>query len=320
MEIVYKSGRDDIATVYLAKTSNDKYIEFVESVQPPIPRDEKWVLIISTLFGCPVGCSICDAGGWYDGKLSKDELMEQIEYLIFKRFPDGKVPVKKFKIQFARMGEPALNNNVLDVLTELPNRFYIPGFIPSISTVAPLGTDNFFNNLLKIKNKLYNNGNFQLQFSIHSTDNNERNRLIPIKKWDFKRIADYGNEFFSKGDRKITLNFALSNNYPIDYKIISKYFDSDKFLIKLTPINPTITAKKNNINNGLLNFKQINKNKIIKKLKAKGYDILISIGELEENKIGSNCGQFVKRSLTENTLKVKDSYTYIKTNKIKKIS
>jgi len=320
MKIIYKSGKEDIATVYLAKTESGKYIEFVESVQPPVPKNEKWVLIISTLFGCPVGCSICDAGGWYEGKLSKEELVGQIEYLILKSFPNGKVPVEKFKIQFARMGEPALNNNVLDVLTELPNRFYIPGFMPSISTVAPLGTDIFFEKLLEIKNKIYNNGNFQLQFSIHSTDNNERDKLIPIKKWDFKRIADYGNDFFSKDDRKITLNFALSDNYPIDYNVISEYFDPEKFLIKLTPINPTITAKKNNINNGLLNLKQINENEIIKKLKANGYAVLISIGELEENKIGSNCGQFVKRFLTENKPTVPNSYTYIKNEKIKKIS
>ena len=72
MRIIGKTGREDIALVYLAETKEGKLVEFVESVQPPIPRDEKWVLIVSTLYGCPVGCLFCDAGGWYDGKLSKE--------------------------------------------------------------------------------------------------------------------------------------------------------------------------------------------------------------------------------------------------------
>ena len=119
MEIIEKYGKEEIAYVYLGRTSKGNLVEFVESVQPPIPREEKWVLIVSTLNGCPVGCLMCDAGGFYKGKLTKDEIMEQIIYLVNTRY-GRKVPVKKFKIQFARMGEPALNKEVLEVLRELP--------------------------------------------------------------------------------------------------------------------------------------------------------------------------------------------------------
>ena len=42
------------------------------------------------------------------------------------------------------------------------------------------------------ENKFYHSGKFQLQFSIHSTDRLERDRLIPIKKWDFSKISEYG--------------------------------------------------------------------------------------------------------------------------------
>jgi len=37
MDIVAKFGRDDLAILYIAK-NDDKYIEFVESLQPPITR------------------------------------------------------------------------------------------------------------------------------------------------------------------------------------------------------------------------------------------------------------------------------------------
>ena len=71
MEIIASSGRDDIAVVYIGKMRNGHLAEFVESVQPPVPRKKKWVLIVSSLFGCPIGCTFCDAGITYNGKLSK---------------------------------------------------------------------------------------------------------------------------------------------------------------------------------------------------------------------------------------------------------
>lgn len=313
MEIVSKSGKKDLAFVYIAKTGEDKYIEFVESIQPPIPKEDKWVLIVSTLYGCPVGCAICDAGSWYKGKLSKKEIMDQIEYLILKDYPNGAVTSKKFKIQFARMGEPTLNPNVLDVLRELPVKFHLPGLMPSISSVAPNGTEKFFEELLIIKNTQYQNGRFQLQFSIHSTDQSERDILIPVKKWDFNKISSYGEKFFSPGDRKITLNFAISDKYPLDPKIIQQHFNPDIFLIKLTPINPTITANKNKIKNGLLSHDSIANLKSVKDLKKIGFEVIISIGELEENKIGSNCGQFIKKFLTEKKIILDNAYSYPQT-------
>ena len=137
MQIVNATGREDIATVHIADMGEGKLIEFVESTQPPLTRNQKWVLIISVLFGCPVKCLMCDAGDNYRGKLSKEQMFDQIDYLIRQRYVDGSVPVDKFKIQFARMGEPALNPAVIDVLDEIQQRYDIPGFLPSISTIAP---------------------------------------------------------------------------------------------------------------------------------------------------------------------------------------
>ena len=84
MRIVAKTGREDIAVVYVAELENGKYIEFAESLQPPFPREKKWVLTISTLYGCPVGCRFCDAGSFYQGKLSTHQILSQIDYLTTK--------------------------------------------------------------------------------------------------------------------------------------------------------------------------------------------------------------------------------------------
>ena len=139
MKVVASAGNKDIAMVYVVEFEGG-LVECVEAVQPPRPREEKWVLMISTLFGCPISCQMCDAGGHFRGKLSEGEMFEQIDYLINSRYPDGYVPSKQFKIQFARMGEPALNPAVLDVLKNLPDRVNAPGLMPSLSTIAPKGT------------------------------------------------------------------------------------------------------------------------------------------------------------------------------------
>ena len=278
MKIIAQTAENNIATVYIAESNGD-LIEFVESVQPPLPRSSKWVLIVSSLVGCPVKCKMCDAGNSYKRKLTKNEILWQIEYMINKRFTDQKILVEKFKIQFARVGEPTLNFAVLDVLENLPSLYDIPGLMPSISTVAPYcsKTKYFLERLITIKNKLYGNGKFQLQFSIHSTDLAVRDNIIPIKKWNFAEIASYGENFYSTGDRKITLNFALANSSPLEVKILKKYFNPNKFLIKITPINPTLAATKNNL------ISHINIEALVLDIKQAGYECIVSIGELEEN-------------------------------------
>ncbi|ODN30242.1 radical SAM protein [Fervidobacterium thailandense] len=309
MEVIAKYGKEEIAYVYLGKTTHGALVEFVESVQPPIPREKKWVLIVSTMDGCPVGCKMCDAGGYYRRKLTKEEILEQILFLVDQRF-GRRVPVEKFKIQFARVGEPALNDGVLDVLEELPSILDAPGLLPSISTVAPVGRTEWFERLLEIKDKHYR-GKFQMQFSIHSTDEAQRNEIIPVKKWTFEEIAQYGNRFVKEGDRKITLNFALASENIVIADVIKRYFSPDNFLVKITPVNPTYRALENGLNSDVLGDGRLVKHeRFVRELEEAGYEVIISVGELEENKIGSNCGQYVQRHL-KSQFKITEGYNLV---------
>jgi 23S rRNA (adenine2503-C2)-methyltransferase len=307
LEVIAQTGNENLATVYIGQFSDGRMVEFVESVQPPYSLSEKWVLIVSTLCGCPVECVFCDAGGNFKGLLSKEEIFQQIDYMVMKRFPSKKIPVKKFKIQFARVGEPSFNPAIIDVLDEIKSRYDADGFLPSISTIAPEGSQIFFNNLYEIKEKKYK-GNFQLQFSIHTTDEKLRNEIIPIRKWDFKKISEYSENFKKPEDKKITLNFALAKNYPLDTNVLLENFNPEIFLIKITPVNPTNKSIKNNIESqikeGTDNYK------IIDEIKKSGYEVILSTGEYEENKIGSNCGMYISNMNKEQTENNK-SYTYI---------
>ena len=308
MKVVASAGRDDLAKVYIARNKTGQYIEFVESLQPPLPREKKWVLIVSCLFGCPFSCRFCDAGGKYHGRLSQEEIEFQIDYLVGKRFPDGIIPSEKFKIQFARMGEPALNTAVLDTIAALPSRWQAPGLLISLSTIAPAGCQDFFQRLLEVKND-FRAGTFQFQFSLHTSDERKRRQLIPAQTWSFSAMADYGRRFFRSGDRKITLNFALAQGFPLEADKLLAYFDPDLFLIKITPVNPTVRALANDLRPVFDTYRR--DEDIVGKLRRAGYEVLISLGEAEENAIGSNCGQFIRSfQASEKNSFQKESYTY----------
>ncbi|MBN1861473.1 MAG: radical SAM protein [Candidatus Thermoplasmatota archaeon] len=308
MKILTEYGRDELAKVYVMQlrdekaSENDKrfLVECVESIQPPLTRKKKWVLIVSSMFGCPVQCKMCDAGGDFFGCLTSDEIFSQIEYMVQQRFQDDKPRTAKFKIQFARMGEPTLNPAVLDVLEQLPTKYDQETLHISVSSIAPrtAAVQRFFDELCEIKNRYYSHGRFQLQFSLHTTDEAKRDELIPIKKWSFEEIAAFGRNFYQpqNGDKKITLNFAPIQGYPIDFDRLSKVFSPDCFLIKLTPVNPTVRSQEGGLQSTIDPNNPQSAEELVKKFKEKGYEVILSIGVLEENQIGSNCGQFIQRA------------------------
>ncbi|MFH2102735.1 MAG: radical SAM protein [Chloroflexota bacterium] len=309
MKVFAVTGSSEIATVYMADLGDERMIEFVEALQPPYSRDERWILMVSTLFGCPVKCRMCDAGGHYKGKPTAEQILMQTDYMVRRWYPDGKVPATKFKIQFARMGEPAFNMAVLEALEALPGRYDAPGLMPSVSTIAPNGTDAFFERLIDVKDRLYPTGRLQFQFSIHTTDSTLRDELIPVKKWSFERMAAYGERYFRSGDRKITLNFALAAGMPAEPAVLLRYFDPERYLIKITPVNPTWHAMKNRLASSIDPQDPQSGKVIAQAMSDAGYDVILSIGEVKENQIGSNCGQYVLKYIQEGVV-VSDGYTY----------
>ncbi|MGQ9586971.1 MAG: radical SAM protein [Thermoplasmata archaeon] len=310
LNVIAEYGNEDLARVYVArmrepcgeKAAPDRFlVEFVESVQPPIPREKKWVLIVSSMFGCPIKCRMCDAGGDFWGRLTADEILAQVDYMVRRRFPDRRVNVRRLKIQFARMGEPSMNPAVLEAMRRLPKDYDSVGLNVSLSTVAPksASAQEFFEKLIAVKDQHYFGGRFQLQFSIHTTDVAGRDDLIPVRKWSFEEIAAYGSRFSSpeNGDRKVTLNFAPVRGYAIDASVMRRHFDPDKFLIKLTPLNPTVRSSEESLASAIDPYDRSTSDELVEAFEKEGYQVVLSIGEIEENRIGSNCGQFIQRAL-----------------------
>jgi len=300
-------GDDRLAQVTIAEAADGKRIEFVESLQPPRGREQKWVNIISTMFGCPVKCQICDAGMRYMGQLSAEEMFFQLDYMITRHWKAFTVHSDLWKIQFSRVGDPAFNPAVIDVLRGLPRRYRAKNLLPSISTVAPRLNTSFYDDLVAVKDEIYPDS-FQFQFSIHSTDMRVRRNLIPVDCWDFTEMAHYGERMFVSGGRRITLNFALAKNIEVNAAALRKYFPSDVFIVKITPVNPTFKARAS----GIIPTSPLGSewNNRVDQFRNCGYDVIESVGEMRENAIGSNCGQFIQALEQGAEPAIVDAYLY----------
>ena len=295
-KVVASFGESDVAHVHVLKLPGtpEKLVEFVDSLDPRFPANEKWCGNLSTQAGCPVGCLMCDAGGGFKGNLSKDEILAQCDRIMDIHLQDGTLDSQKIKLHFARMGEPALNPEVLDVIKALPSRYPAINLIPSVATTAPKNSTGWLSLLLKIKNEYFKPGRFQLQFSVNSTDEKTRDWLMPIKKLNLSEIGEYSRLWHNPGDRKVSLNLALGQGIPVDPQTIANSFSPDSALIKLTPINPTETSIANGLETVISPEKPQAALELSEKLEDLGFEVILSIGDPREIEIGSNCGQAAK--------------------------
>ena len=73
-------------------------------------RDERWMVGVSCMSGCPCRCKFCATGQLKRYRnLTAEEIVAQVEFILEKN--NGRRPEdsKEFKINYTRMGEPFLN-------------------------------------------------------------------------------------------------------------------------------------------------------------------------------------------------------------------
>lgn len=256
---------------------------------------KKWVATISTQKGCPMRCRFCDCPkyGFY-GNVSLDELCYEIETIL--EHEDVNI-TERFNVHFARMGEPTLNNNVL-YFTEYMLQRIVKSYIdvktihPVISTMLPKSNKNLKEFILKwcnIKNNTYN-GDAGLQFSINSTDNNQRNEQFNNMSLELEEISKIAKELPTPKGRKYTLNFAVTKDTIIDVKRLSDLFDKKKFIAKITPIHETNSA----IDNGFDVTTSYTDYDVYREferpLVKAGWDVIVFVPSKEEDSDRITCG------------------------------
>lgn len=262
-----------------------------------LPLSEKWVITISTQYGCSMGCKFCDVPKVGTGKnATYRDLFQQI-YTAISLHPEVK-HTNRLNIHFARMGEPTWNSDVLTITGLMHGalnwRLGDSPIHPVVSTMMPYNNVNllsFLKEWMYIKNEIYK-GNAGLQFSINSTSDEERKIMFNNNANPLEDVAGIGDRLPTPKGRKITLNFAVAN-YEVDANKLRKLFDPQKFVVKLTPTHKTRTAIENNIKTQGDYTTIYPYEKIESQLKEAGFDVLVFIASEYEDLSRITCGNAI---------------------------
>jgi 23S rRNA (adenine2503-C2)-methyltransferase len=266
---------------------------------PLLPLSEKWVVTLSTQYGCSMGCTFCDVPKVGPGiNATYDVLLDQIQAALAMH-PEVK-HTNRLNVHFARMGEPTWNFVVLDAAADMKNDMYIRRAIgdslihPVVSTMMPKNNNKLYEFLLNwmdIKNRVYN-GEAGLQLSINSTSDRERNKMFASNAHNLVMIADMMSHMPNPKGRKITLNFAVAD-YEIDAEKLRKMFDPANFIVKLTPMHKTATALEHGIETRGDYATPYPYEHHAEALRAVGFEVLVFIASRDEDEGKITCGNAI---------------------------
>lgn len=263
-----------------------------------MPLEEKWVITISTQYGCSMNCTFCDVpkvGRGVNATL-KDLTSQVITSL--SHHPEV-LATKRLNLHYARMGEPTWNFDVISHAKGLMNevRPYIGRSMchPVVSTMMPKRNKRlgeFIAEWVDIKNNQYRGG-AGLQLSINSTDDKQREKMFSGNALSLHEISSLMETVDDPVGRKYTLNFALADEYIIDAELLARLFPTSRFMVKITPLHATSACSKN----GLITsggYKEYTPYEDVEnRLKAAGFDVLIFIPSIDEDMSLITCGNAV---------------------------
>lgn len=260
---------------------------------PLLPLTEKWVVTISTQYGCSMGCTFCDVPKVGPGKNATFYDMTGMILSVITQpgMPDH---TKRLNIHFARMGEPTWNPAVLDCgkwIAEHLGDSYNPH--PVVSTMMPRHNEwlkTFIHTWMRLKNRVYK-GNAGLQLSINSTNEDERRKMFSGNACTLEEIAEIMRGVIPVG-RKITLNFAVAD-YAVDCVKLARLFSPELYIVKLTPMHKTETA----VANGIETEGDYTEPEPYQDLEARmqdaGFETLVFIASRDEDEGRITCGNAI---------------------------
>lgn len=264
--------------------------------------ETRTVICCSTMSGCPVGCRFCGAGDAFVRNLTADEIMEQIDVAL-KHTGKSPAEINKLQIMFMSMGEPLLNlKHVMAAVRHLHARY--PGADLLISTIGPEIKEELWQDFIKLSVEIPKVG---LQFSIHESTNETRNKLIPFaKKWTLAGISTRAQEWGRATGRFPFVNYCAteSNTGWSDAQRLCWYFPPHLFKATVS-----VVCERNDgmpTNNEHQKFLAT---RFAGRLVEVGFDVRV-FDPAGQDTIGGGCGQlwYVQQWMKENPDKCRESH------------
>jgi 23S rRNA (adenine2503-C2)-methyltransferase len=248
------------------------------------------VICCSTQSGCPVGCRFCGAGDQFIRSLSADEIVSQPVRLLADVDCDP-ADMGRLQIMFMSMGEPLLNlKGLVPALLELYALY--PKAALLISTSGPWID---YEDVRAISQRIPTIG---LQFSIHESTDEARDRLIPFKaKLKLAEIAHQGFLWHQATGRKPFFNYCAhdGNESDADADRIAKLFDP-----RIWCATVSVVCERSEGLPATNDHQRALASSFASRMVARGYDTRM-FDPAGQDTIGGGCGQlwFVQRWMQE---------------------
>lgn len=256
---------------------------------------KRTVICCSTQSGCKVGCAFCGTGKKFIRNMESYEIVNQIRTILKDQNIEDIHKSERFQIMFMSMGEPMHNWAEVKHAIYMLNTMY-PNAELLLSTIG-VDDDEVFGDIIETSKCINKVG---LQFSIHKSNDSDRNRLIPYKdKMPLTKIRDAGMTWYMQTGRKPYLNYCVdgTNNTIQDYMNMSNLFSPIIFNLTFSVV---CSANENMKEAGYKNIEKINEftNMFIKD----GYNTRI-FDPSGQDDIGGGCGQlwYVQKWIKEHT-------------------
>ncbi len=268
-----------------------------------MPLSEKWVITVSTQYGCPMKCTFCDVPELpFKGNATEEDLRAQF-YNAISLFPSVKY-TERLNLHYARMGDPIFNSAVFSFSRWLilnkrqihaDTGLRIETLHPVLTTSLPRKFKLLHDRILEwcyVKNDLFN-GQAGLQFSINSTNEDQRRQMFAGQSLTLEELAVIAHEMPTPVSRKYCLNFAFSTDFEIDAAKVADLFDADKFMCKITPIHNNNACRENGIktDGGYESYRPYSKPE--RDLVAAGFDVLVFVPSMDEERGLVTCGNAI---------------------------
>jgi len=235
MTIANKQKSSD-GTIKYAFKLHDGFL--VEGVL--IPTRDRVTACISSQVGCSLSCTFCATGFLKrERNLRKDEMYDQVALL--REEARKEYDLSLSNIVLMGMGEPLLNYaNVMSGIERITAADGL-GMSPQRITLSTAG-------IAKMIKKLGDDGaRFNLALSLHSANNEQRSKIMPIT--DSNSIDDLVealNYFYDKTGTRVTLEYCVINDInddPLEAEELVALCRRIKCKVNLIEYNPIDLAE-----------------------------------------------------------------------------
>jgi 23S rRNA (adenine2503-C2)-methyltransferase len=259
---------------YLLRLKDGKTVESVL-----IPERDHYTLCVSSQVGCAQGCQFClTASGGFERNLTRGEIIAQVRDI--KNELDD--PLRLTNIVFMGMGEPLANYknlvSAIGVITDTDAGLRLASRRVTVSTaglvpkLADLGRDTRVN----------------LAVSLNASDNDTRNRLMPINRtYPLEKLLAACRAYPAAPGRRLTFEYILIkgiNDSEKDARRLARLLQPIRCKINLIPYNPHEACDFERPSEDVIQaFYQLlfDKNYTVIIRRSKGQDISAACGQLK---------------------------------------